>query len=157
MQRVEEVRPLWVGISTITGPQLAYAIEATRRVHAMGIPTVWGGVRATIMPEEALKEDYIDFVIVNEGEVTAQAFTRELQNGQNWGKVLGLAWKNEQGQAVINPERPFIQKLDDFSPAGIYCRRSNPICCNPARMIAPCRSTSVEAALSAAPSATTRW
>ena len=116
VQRVEEVRPLWVGISTITGPQLAYAIDATRQVHAMGIPTVWGGVHATIMPEEALKEDYIDFVIVNEGEVTAQAFTRELQNGQNWGKVLGLAWKNEQGQAVINPERPFIQNLDDFSP-----------------------------------------
>ncbi|MCB0166938.1 MAG: cobalamin-dependent protein, partial [Anaerolineae bacterium] len=116
VQRVEEVRPLWVGISTITGPQLAYAINATRQVHAMGIPTVWGGVHATIMPEDVLKEDYVDFIIVNEGEVTAQEFTRELQNGRNWGKVLGLAWKNEQGQAVVNPERPFIQNLDDFSP-----------------------------------------
>ena len=116
VQRVEETRPLWVGISTITGPQLGYAIEATRRVHAMGITTVWGGVHATIMPEEVLKEEYVDFVIVNEGELTAQEFTHELQNGKNWGKVMGLAWTNEQGKAVINPERPFIQNLDDFSP-----------------------------------------
>jgi magnesium-protoporphyrin IX monomethyl ester (oxidative) cyclase len=116
VRRVERARPLWVGFSTITGPQLKATIQATQQVHALGIPTVWGGVHATIMPEEVLKEDYVDFVVVNEGEVTAQEFTHELRNGRNWAKVFGLAWKDHQGRAVINPERPFIQDLDDFSP-----------------------------------------
>lgn len=116
VRHVERVRPKWVGFSTITGPQLAAVIEATRRVHELGIPTVWGGVHATIMPESVLKEDCVDFVVVNEGEVTAQEFTYQLLNGQNWRSVYGLAWKDEQGQAVINPERPFIQNLDDFTP-----------------------------------------
>lgn len=116
VRQVERTRPLWVGFSTITGPQLGAAIAATKRVHALGIPTVWGGVHATIMPEDVLKEEYVDFVIVNEGELTAQEFTHALQNGQNWGQVYGLAWKDDSGQAVVNPERPFIQNLDDFTP-----------------------------------------
>jgi anaerobic magnesium-protoporphyrin IX monomethyl ester cyclase len=116
VRRVELARPRWVGFSTITGPQLTPTIAASQRVHDLGIPTVWGGVHATIMPAEVLKESYVDFVIVNEGEVTAQQFTHQLQNGRDWGKVFGLGWKDEQGRPVVNPERPFIQNLDDFSP-----------------------------------------
>jgi len=116
VRQVEKARPLWVGFSTITGPQLAAVIKATQQVHDLGIPTVWGGVHATIMPEDVLKEDCVDFVVVNEGEVTAQEFTHELRNGRNWAKVFGLAWKDETGRSVVNPERPFIQNLDDFSP-----------------------------------------
>ena len=116
VRRVEQSRPLWVGFSTITGPQLCPTIEATKRVHALGIPTVWGGVHATIMPAEVLQEPWVDFVVVNEGEVTAQEFTYQLRNGQDWGKVFGLAWKDKAGQVVLNPERPFIQNLDDFYP-----------------------------------------
>lgn len=116
VQRVARVRPLWVGFSTITGPQLAPTIRATQQVHALGIPTVWGGVHATIMPQEVLKEPYVDFVIANEGEITAQEFTRELNGGRNWAGIFGLAWKEKQGRVVINPERPFIANLDDFYP-----------------------------------------
>ena len=103
---VERERPLWVGFSTITGPQLKTTIDATKRVHALGIPTVWGGVHATIMPEEVLRENYVDFVVVNEGELTAQEFTHELQNGRNWAEVRGLAWKDEDNRPVVNMERP---------------------------------------------------
>ncbi len=113
---VARARPLWVGFSTITGPQLKAAIDATKRVHALGITTVWGGVHATIMPEDVLRESYVDFVIVNEGELTAQEFTHQLSNGRDWAAVRGLAWKDAQGQPVVNPERPFIQNLDDFRP-----------------------------------------
>ncbi len=116
VRQVEKARPLWVGFSTITGPQLTPTIKATQRIHDLGITTVWGGVHATIMPEEVLKEEYVDFVVVNEGEVTTQEFTYELQHGRNWAKIFGLAWKDEKGGLVVNPERPFIQNLDDFFP-----------------------------------------
>lgn len=113
---VARTRPLWVGFSTITGPQLQPTIDATRRVQALGIPTVWGGVHATIMPEEVLREEYVDFVIVNEGELTAQAFTRALTGDRQWESIPGLAWKRPNGEVVVNPERMFIQNLDDFRP-----------------------------------------
>lgn len=133
VRQVGKKRPLWVGFSTITGPQLAPTIEATKRVHALGIPTVWGGVHATIMPADVLKETYVDFVVVNEGEVTAQEFTYQLRNGQDWSRVFGLAWKDKTGRPVVNPERPFIENLDDFYPrwdlladVGAYTLQSGP-------------------------------
>ncbi len=117
VREVERERPLFVGLSTITGPQLRPVIETSKRLKAMGVPVVWGGVHATIMPEDCLKEDYVDFVIVNEGEETIQEFTRML-TGEipvDFASMKGLAWK-EGGKIVFNMERPFIQDLDRFRP-----------------------------------------
>src|SRR3972149_2706993 len=76
--RVKAASPLFAGFSTITGPQLQPAIRASERVHDLGVPVVWGGVHATIMPEEVLKEKFVDFVIVNEGEETSQELAKML-------------------------------------------------------------------------------
>lgn len=116
LRAVERERPAWVGFSTITGPQLRSTIAATQAVKALGIPTVWGGVHATIMPEDVLREDYVDFVIVNEGELTAQDFTLALEDGRDFAAIQGLAWKDESGAIRVNPERPFIENLDAFRP-----------------------------------------
>ncbi len=115
---VTQERPLFVGFSTITGPQLRPTIEASRRVHALGIPVVWGGVHATIMPLEVLKEEYVDFVVVNEGEETAQELALMLAGRipQNWAQVAGLAYKQPDGSPMFHRERPFIQNLDDYRP-----------------------------------------
>ena len=42
--QVAEERPLFVGFSTITGPQLKPTIEASKRVHELGIPVVAEGI-----------------------------------------------------------------------------------------------------------------
>ena len=118
VQQAARERPLFVGFSTITGPQLRPTIEASRKIHALGIPVVWGGVHATIMPLEVLKEDYVDFVVVNEGEETAQELARMLANDQPrlWQGVAGLAYKQADGAPVFDRERPFIDDLDRFRP-----------------------------------------
>lgn len=116
---VAEERPLFVGFSTITGPQLRPTIDASKQVHALGIPVVWGGVHATIMPTEVLKETYVDFVVVNEGEETAQELALMLAGRipQNWDSVAGLAYKRETDQMPwFTRERPFIQDLDTYWP-----------------------------------------
>ncbi len=118
VRRVREERPLFVGFSTITGPQLRPTIAASRRVHALGIPVVWGGVHATIMPLDVLKEDYVDFVVVNEGEETVQELARGLAGHQApaWSAVSGLAYKDTHGQPAFHSERPFIPDLDRYRP-----------------------------------------
>ncbi|MBP8002144.1 MAG: radical SAM protein [Candidatus Promineifilaceae bacterium] len=118
VEQVRATRPLFVGFSTITGPQLLPTIEASKRVHALGIPVVWGGVHATIMPNEVLKESYVDFVVVNEGEETAQELALMLSGRvpPNWSAVAGLAYKQEDGSPWFTRERPFIQDLDQYRP-----------------------------------------
>ena len=117
MREVERARPLFVGFSTITGPQLRPVIAASKRVKALGIPVVWGGVHATIMPEECLREPYVDYVVVNEGEQTAVELAHLLAGSAPHAPehVLGLAYKPD-GKPTLNPERPFIRNLDDFRP-----------------------------------------
>src|SRR5205085_7373363 len=107
LAEVEKARPLFVGLSTITGPQLKPVIETSKRLRAMGVPVVWGGVHATIMPEEVLKEDYVDFVVINEGEEVVQELARMLagQTPRDFASVRGLAWK-DAGKPVVNMERP---------------------------------------------------
>jgi radical SAM superfamily enzyme YgiQ (UPF0313 family) len=118
VRQVAEERPLFVGFSTITGPQLKPTIEASRRVKALNIPVVWGGVHATIMPLEVLREEYVDFVVVNEGEETAQELAHILAGQQLplWQSVQGLAYKDENGVPQFHMERPFIQDLDRYRP-----------------------------------------
>jgi radical SAM superfamily enzyme YgiQ (UPF0313 family) len=114
---VERERPLFVGLSTITGPQLRPVIETSKKLKALGVTVVWGGVHATIMPEACLREDYVDFVVVNEGEETVQELARMLagQIPTDLAAVKGLAWK-DGARVVVNSERPFIQDLDRFRP-----------------------------------------
>ena len=116
-REVERARPLFVGFSTITGPQLRPVIEASKRVKTLGIPVVWGGVHATIMPEECLREAYVDYVVVNEGEQTATELAHMLARGEPAlaGQIAGLAYKRD-GAPVLNPERPFIRDLDEYRP-----------------------------------------
>ncbi len=110
-------QPVFVGFSTITGPQLKPAIDASTRLLALGLPVVWGGVHATIMPLDVLKEDYVDFVVVNEGEVTSQELALQLAGDLpvDYPSVPGLAFKTPDGPQMSG-ERPFLADLDQFSP-----------------------------------------
>jgi radical SAM superfamily enzyme YgiQ (UPF0313 family) len=116
--RVVGARPLFVGFSTITGPQLRPTLEASRRIHSLGVPVVWGGVHATIMPTAVLREPAVDLVVVNEGEETIQEVARIFagEHRRHWHEVAGVAFRDDHGTAQTGRRRPFITDLDRFSP-----------------------------------------
>ena len=48
--------PLCVGVSTKTGPQIKFALEASKTVKQFGdTPVVWGGVHPSLLPEQTLE------------------------------------------------------------------------------------------------------
>ncbi len=75
-------RPLWVGISAMTGRQIHWGLEAAQIVRQAdaSIPIVWGGVHPTILPDQTLAHPLVDVVAVGEGEITALELTRVLEN-----------------------------------------------------------------------------
>ncbi|MDI6760027.1 MAG: radical SAM protein [Candidatus Brocadiaceae bacterium] len=117
VDEIVKAQPLWVGFSAMTGPQTMHSAWMSKRVKAQSdIPVVWGGIHPSLLPEQCLQEDYIDFVIIGEGEETALELTQRLEGRKDLEGVLGLGYKrreNGQSKAVINPRRPFIQDLDD--------------------------------------------
>lgn len=52
---------------------------------------------------------HIDFIVVGEGEETFKHLLTEITGDQKYHLVFGLAYRNKDGQAIINPPRP---KLD---------------------------------------------
>jgi len=108
--------PLWVGLSVLSGMTTYYAAELSRRIKTEipGTPVIWGGHHASAVPLQCLAADYIDYVIVGEGELTAVEFSDTLLQGGDMSKVQGLGWKSLDGQIHLNSARPLIEDLDSL-------------------------------------------
>lgn len=106
-----------VGVSFFTN-YFDRAVQLTAAVRErLGIPVVWGGVHATVRPEEAL--DHADFVCRGEGEAALDRLARELATGRPADAIPGV-WTLRDGAVVDNGLAPLAPDLDalpffDFS------------------------------------------
>ncbi|MBF0103974.1 MAG: B12-binding domain-containing radical SAM protein [Deltaproteobacteria bacterium] len=66
-----------------------------------GIPIVAGGILATTLPHQILKETKIDIVVKGEGEIAGA----RILNGEPLASIPGLVFRDEQGHIHENPER----------------------------------------------------
>jgi len=119
-QEIVNENPEYVALSVMTGVQTQHSAELSKKIKSLkkDLPILWGGIHPSLLPEQCIKEDYIDYLIIGEGEETIIEFTRALEQKNNFGDILGLAYK-EDGYTKINPRRPLIQDLNkwrlDFS------------------------------------------
>jgi radical SAM superfamily enzyme YgiQ (UPF0313 family) len=113
--------PLFVGISTFTGPSLLPSLRLSRAIKKRcRVPVIWGGLHATMLPEQTLQEASIDLAVCGEGEETIVQLADRIAGG-DWGAealaaIPGVAFRR-QGAVQVNAMPPFIQDLDAFSPA----------------------------------------
>jgi radical SAM superfamily enzyme YgiQ (UPF0313 family) len=106
--------PLYLGISVMTGIQTQHSAELSKKIKAKSnIPIVWGGIHPSLMPEQCLSEDYIDYVVISEGEITIVELTKKIVAQQEPVEVLGVGYK-KNNQPKVNDWRPFIQNLNDY-------------------------------------------
>ncbi len=111
LRRALNERPLWVGISSMTGRQIRWGLAASRIVrHAdRTIPVVWGGVHPTILPDQTLAHPLVDVVAVGEGEMTALELSRAFRDGgprADLSDIAGLVWTRE-GEVIHNRPRRY--------------------------------------------------
>jgi anaerobic magnesium-protoporphyrin IX monomethyl ester cyclase len=102
---------------TATTPLInnAFAIAKITKKKFPKAKIVLGGVHPSVMPDEVMAHEFIDFVVIDEGEETME----ELVADKNPAEILGLCYKN--GSRVIkNPLRPLIKNLDDIPPPAYH-------------------------------------
>jgi anaerobic magnesium-protoporphyrin IX monomethyl ester cyclase len=104
---------LCVGVTAFTGPQILYALEASRLVKEhSAAPVIWGGIHPSILPAQTVSHEAVDFVLVGEGEVAFPMFVRALEQGTPPRSVPGI-WAMENGQPQgSHPET--IQDIDSL-------------------------------------------
>lgn len=111
---IVEQGPLYVGISVMTGIQTQHSAQLSKKIKEKGdIPVIWGGIHPSLLPKQCLQEDYIDYVVISEGEVSIVELTNKIARNEDPEKVLGIGYKRGD-QIRINPERPFIQDLENY-------------------------------------------
>jgi radical SAM superfamily enzyme YgiQ (UPF0313 family) len=115
-------RPVCVGITSTTGPQLRHALHVSQLIKQHSdVPVVWGGIHASLLPEQTLGEKEIDFVVQGEGEVTFLELVRALERGKSVADIAGVCFKDRNrvaGAGVrtfidLNQQPPLAYDLVD--------------------------------------------
>ncbi|MGD9276210.1 MAG: radical SAM protein [Candidatus Pacearchaeota archaeon] len=103
---------LLFGTTSMTGPQIRYALQASRFVKENSkVPVVWGGVHASLLPEQTIENKYIDVVVKGEADFAFFELIQAIENKKNLDKVKGIYYK-DKGKIKKTEERELIKDLD---------------------------------------------
>lgn len=98
-----------VGITSMSGSQIGHACRLARAVRARtDAPMVWGGIHATLQPDQVLDSELADFVVRGEGEEALPALADALESKGAFGSVPSLSFI-AAGKKTHNPRRRFIR------------------------------------------------
>lgn len=103
-------KPICCGISTMTGRQIYFGIEAAKVIRDEvngNIPIIWGGVHPTLLPEQTLRSQYVDIVCVGEGDETFSDLFTVFRENRSPSEVKGIAFFKGD-EFVFTGNRPFI-------------------------------------------------
>jgi anaerobic magnesium-protoporphyrin IX monomethyl ester cyclase len=106
---------LCVGISAMTGEQVKRGLDFAKLVKSSSqVPVVWGGLHATMLPQETLQDENLDIVVQGEGEETFLEIVQALEQNKPLEGIKGCLYK-DQGAIVVNPPRENID-LNNIPP-----------------------------------------
>jgi len=85
------------------------AEQAIAYLKPLNIPIAWGGIHATLSPEECIQ--YVDIICRGEGEEAAVELANAIEKGKDFTKIQNL-WVRKDGQIYKNEVRLLIQNID---------------------------------------------
>ena len=101
---------LFVGFTVLTGDMITRTLDAAKKIRQENpeIPIVWGGVHATLLPEQTLDHSLVDIVVIGEGEKAIQDLAKCLMSKGDLAGVKGIAFKDESGKFTRNEAQDYI-------------------------------------------------
>ncbi|MDD5439401.1 MAG: radical SAM protein [Candidatus Omnitrophica bacterium] len=105
-----------IGLSCLTaGATRSYELAGWIKAANPDATVIYGGVHATVLPEEALRTGSGDIVVRHEGEETLWELARALGTGSSLDDIQGISFIRD-GAVVHTPDRPLIGNLDELPP-----------------------------------------
>jgi len=114
---LSESHPSVVGITAVQ-PNRETALNLAEIAHNAGATVILGGPDPTSNPEVYLQNPVVDIIVHHEGELTlvellGALFVRESYQPKI-RTIEGIAYRDEHGEVVVNPRRPYILNLDEL-------------------------------------------
>ena len=115
-EEIKKQKPkvILVGSMTANHKTALEIMEKTKQIDKT-IITICGGPHVTSLPESTILKPYVDYLVINEGEITTielldMIFKRKKIDP---AEIKGIAYK-ENGVMKLTEKRPFIKNLDDL-------------------------------------------
>ena len=107
--RLRSSPPRLVGITAMT-PNIPEVRSLCGLCRSFGVTTVAGGVHATIMPAETIKDTGCDYVVVGDGEQPLEALLSAIKAGHppQGAESLGIGFLRNGFPPLINQRRPLM-------------------------------------------------
>ncbi|MFT5680431.1 MAG: anaerobic magnesium-protoporphyrin IX monomethyl ester cyclase [Myxococcota bacterium] len=104
---------LCLGVSLITGPMIADTIAVCRAAKARypDLPIILGGWHPSILPEQTLEADFVDSVVLRQGELAMLDIVTRLSEGDTVHGVKGTLSK-PGGTVTRHADRPYTPVVD---------------------------------------------
>ncbi|MCB9747291.1 MAG: B12-binding domain-containing radical SAM protein [Candidatus Omnitrophica bacterium] len=103
-------QPICVGLSSMTGTQIGFAVEAAKIVRKFSngkVPIVWGGPHPSSIPDQTVQSPYVDVVVKGEGDITFMELVERFTMKDSIEDVKGIYYlKNEKVMATL--PRPML-------------------------------------------------
>ncbi|MBU2472867.1 MAG: radical SAM protein [Patescibacteria group bacterium] len=113
-QYLAKEKPDLIGFTCLS-PTINHILKICRIVKKdlnLKSSIVLGGIHPTIFPKETIKNQYIDFVVVGEGEITFTELVKAIQEKRtDFENINGLYYK-KNGEIVKTQPRELISDLD---------------------------------------------
>ena len=115
-----------LGLTAVT-PTYPNAVQIATAAKARfpRLPTILGGIHATVDPVPCAREAVFDFVAVGEAEVTAVELVDAIMAGAtDFSTVKGLVYRDPSGAVVASGPRALVPDLDDYPYPALHLIRS---------------------------------
>lgn len=105
-------QPDVVGVSVNSTMHIYDAVVVSRDFRKKGIPVIWGGNMASLVPEMILREGGADYVVIGEGEITFHELIQAIEEKRDPAQIKGIVYLGESGSICRTPEREFADLAD---------------------------------------------
>jgi anaerobic magnesium-protoporphyrin IX monomethyl ester cyclase len=97
-----------VGVTSLTGSMIRNALDMVGEARRLrDIPIVWGGVHASLLPEQTLLHPLVDYVVEGEGEIVFARLLEALARGVRSPDLPGV-WRKACGRVIGTHRGPLL-------------------------------------------------
>ncbi len=117
---IREEKPDVVGLTSVATCFCYDALNAAHLIKLIdpSITVISGGSMMSFTAEDNLRQGYIDFIIMGEGEITVMELLKAIKKSKqgesvDYSSIKGIAYLSD-GKVVYTEPRPFIDDLDSL-------------------------------------------
>ncbi len=118
---IEELRDaLCLAVSLVTGPMIRETVQMATEVKRVypDLPIILGGWHPSLLPDQTLAAEFVDAVVVGQGEEALLAVVQHIEAGESLKGIPGVGYKVD-GRITFNPKRA-LRPLAEMPPKAYH-------------------------------------